>query len=148
MRWAVDWRKWNETWSIKCRLKEMRWNMNNEVDNVTSPFFEFKLVKNKRYTLFLCLFVYKITHFVQLAGIQITIQHSSKYLFSFPNNPPRLCSNCFVLIDGVALSEGMSVLGGTSFLCCCFARLYNIFIIVFIVGRGVLPPPPTPPPVQ
>ena len=25
----------NETWTIKCGLKEMRWNMNNEVDNVT-----------------------------------------------------------------------------------------------------------------
>ena len=25
----------NETWKIKCGLKEMRWNMNNEVDNVT-----------------------------------------------------------------------------------------------------------------
>ena len=29
----------NETWSMKCGLKEMRWNMNNEVDNVTSPSF-------------------------------------------------------------------------------------------------------------
>ena len=27
----------NETWSMKCGLKEIRWNMNNEVDNVTSP---------------------------------------------------------------------------------------------------------------
>ena len=26
----------NETWTIKCGLKEMRWNMNNEFDNVTS----------------------------------------------------------------------------------------------------------------
>ena len=25
----------NETWSVKCGLKEMRWNINNEVDNVT-----------------------------------------------------------------------------------------------------------------
>ena len=25
----------NETWSMKCGLKEMRWNMNNEDDNVT-----------------------------------------------------------------------------------------------------------------
>ena len=25
----------NETWSMKCGLKEMRWNMNNEVDNAT-----------------------------------------------------------------------------------------------------------------
>ena len=27
----------NETWSIKCGLKEIRWTMNNEIDNVTSP---------------------------------------------------------------------------------------------------------------
>ena len=25
----------NETWTTKCRLKEMRWNMNNEVDNLS-----------------------------------------------------------------------------------------------------------------
>ena len=25
----------NETWSMKCGLKEMKWNMNNEVDNTT-----------------------------------------------------------------------------------------------------------------
>ena len=31
----VDWRKWYETWTMKCGLKEMRWNMNNEVNNVT-----------------------------------------------------------------------------------------------------------------
>ena len=36
-QWSVDWRKWDETWITKCGLKEMRWNMNNEVDNVTSP---------------------------------------------------------------------------------------------------------------
>ena len=36
-QWSVDWRKWDETWIMKCGLKEMRWNMNNEVDNVTSP---------------------------------------------------------------------------------------------------------------
>ena len=34
-QWSVDWRKWNETWTVKCGLKETRWNMNNEVDNVT-----------------------------------------------------------------------------------------------------------------
>ena len=27
----------NETWKMKCGLKEMRWNMNNEVNNVTFP---------------------------------------------------------------------------------------------------------------
>ena len=31
----VDSRKWDETWTMKCRLKEIRWNMNNEVDNAT-----------------------------------------------------------------------------------------------------------------
>ena len=36
-QWSVDWRKWDETWIMKCGLKEMRWNMNNEVDNVPSP---------------------------------------------------------------------------------------------------------------
>ena len=25
----------NETWSMKCGLKEMKWNMKNEVDNTT-----------------------------------------------------------------------------------------------------------------
>ena len=35
-QWSVDLlRKWDETWSIKCKLKKMRWNMNNEVDNTT-----------------------------------------------------------------------------------------------------------------
>ena len=29
----------NATWSIKCGLKEIRWNLNNEIDNVTSPSF-------------------------------------------------------------------------------------------------------------
>ena len=37
--WDGLWPEGNkqETWSMKCGLKEMRWNMNNEVDNVTSP---------------------------------------------------------------------------------------------------------------
>ena len=35
--WRVDLRKWEETWLIKCELKEMRWNLNSEVDNVTLP---------------------------------------------------------------------------------------------------------------
>ena len=30
-QWHVDWRKWDETWTMKCGLKEMGWNMNNEV---------------------------------------------------------------------------------------------------------------------
>ena len=33
----MDWRKWDETWTMKCGLKEIRWNMNNEVDSVTFP---------------------------------------------------------------------------------------------------------------
>ena len=41
----VRWNEWdglwtegnnNETWSMKCGLKEMRWNMNDEVGNVTA----------------------------------------------------------------------------------------------------------------
>ena len=36
-QWGVGWRKWDETWTMKCVLKEMRWNMNNEIDNVPSP---------------------------------------------------------------------------------------------------------------
>ena len=30
MGWNVDWRKWDETWTVKFRMKEMRWNMDNE----------------------------------------------------------------------------------------------------------------------
>ena len=26
---SADWKKLNETWTMKCGLKEMRWNMNN-----------------------------------------------------------------------------------------------------------------------
>ena len=26
----------NETWTMKCELKKMRWNMNNEIDNITA----------------------------------------------------------------------------------------------------------------
>ena len=36
-QWSVYSRKWDETWTLKCGLKEFRWNMNNQVDNVTSP---------------------------------------------------------------------------------------------------------------
>ena len=36
MRWTVNWMKWDETWTMECGLKEKRWNMNNEVDKVTS----------------------------------------------------------------------------------------------------------------
>ena len=35
-QWSVDWRKWDETWTMKCGVKGIRWNMNNEVDNVTN----------------------------------------------------------------------------------------------------------------
>ena len=35
-QWSVDWRKWYETWTMNCGLKEKRWNMNNEVDDITS----------------------------------------------------------------------------------------------------------------
>ena len=31
-QWSVDSRKWDGTWTMKCGLKEIRWNMNNEVD--------------------------------------------------------------------------------------------------------------------
>ena len=30
-QWSVDYRKWDETWTMKCGLTELRWNMNNEV---------------------------------------------------------------------------------------------------------------------
>ena len=33
-QWSDGWMKWDETLSVKCRLKEMKWNMNNEIDNV------------------------------------------------------------------------------------------------------------------
>ena len=25
---SVDWRKWDKTWTVKCGLKEIRWNKN------------------------------------------------------------------------------------------------------------------------
>ena len=30
-------RKWDETWAVTCGLKDMRWNVNNEGDNVIFP---------------------------------------------------------------------------------------------------------------
>ena len=57
---------------------------------------------------FFCLFVYEITQFVQLAGIQLTIQHSSKYFLWIPNNVSTFCS------DDATIFEGMSVLGGVT----------------------------------
>ena len=36
MRWTVDESNKNETWTIKCGLKEIRWKINNKVDNVTN----------------------------------------------------------------------------------------------------------------
>ena len=57
--------------------------------------------------LHFCLFVcYKITQFVELAGIQLTIQHFSKYLFDFLIIRPD-----FVLAYDGTIFEGMSVLG-------------------------------------
>ena len=35
-QWNVDWRKWDETWTMKCGMKEIRSNINNEIDNVTT----------------------------------------------------------------------------------------------------------------
>ena len=29
--------KWDETWTVTCGLKDMRWKVNNEVDNVIFP---------------------------------------------------------------------------------------------------------------
>ena len=40
-------RKWDKTWTMKCGLKEMRWNMNNKVDNVRV--FTCRLVADKCY---------------------------------------------------------------------------------------------------
>ena len=58
--------------------------------------------------MFVCLFVYEITQFVLLAGIQLAIQHSSKYLFGF-----LICPD-FTLTDCATVFEGMSILRGTS----------------------------------
>ena len=100
--------------------------MNNEMDNVRSPFFEFNdftsASKINSFFLFVCffvclknnsivqlnLFVYKRTQFVQLAGIWLTIQHSSKYLFGLLKIRPD-----FVLTGGVVIFGGMSVLACT-----------------------------------
>ena len=59
--------------------------------------------------MFVCLFVYEITQFVLLAGIQLAIQHSSKYLFGFL----IICPD-FTLTDCARVFEGMSILRGTS----------------------------------
>ena len=107
MRWnvnkrSVDWSKWDETWTIKCELNKV----------IKSPSLTlYKRVKNKCYC-FLCLFVHKITQTFQLAGIQLKIQHSSKYLFHFLIIRPD-----FVLTDRATLFEGMSVLGGATAFC-------------------------------
>ena len=121
---------------MKCGLTEMRWNMNDEVNNVTSPSLSLKTLqasqKQMLHTfykqMFVCLFVfvslslYRITQFVQLnlfvykkaqffqlAGIWLTIQHSSKYLFGF-----LIISPDFVLTGGVVIFEGISVLACTT----------------------------------
>ena len=51
--------------------------------------------------MFVCLFVYKIAQFVQLAAIQLTIQHSSKYLFGFLLMRPD-----FAPTNGATIFEG------------------------------------------
>ena len=38
-QWSVDLRKWDETWTMKCGLRDMIWNMNNDVNNVTIYIF-------------------------------------------------------------------------------------------------------------
>ena len=62
--------------------------------------------------LFVCLFVYRITQFVHLAGIQLTTQHFSKFPFGFLMIRPDLA-----LIDDVTIFEVMLVVGGTSVFC-------------------------------
>ena len=125
---------------MKYELKEMIWNMNNEIDNVRSPFFEFNdftsASKINYFFLLVCLFVslknnsivqlnlfvYKRTQFVQLAGIWLTIQHSSKYLFGLLKIRPD-----FVLTGGVVIFEGyVSSCLYNSFSWCRFAGLYDI----------------------
>ena len=95
----------------------MRWNINNEVNNVKSPCLSLMTlqVRQKYVTLFFSffvyffyLFVYKIVQFVQLQVFN--------YLLSIPPNtslvsfPFRLD---FALADGAGIFEGMSVLSGT-----------------------------------
>ena len=50
--------------------------------------------------LFVCLFVYKITQFVQLAGIQLAIQHYSKYISGL-----LIIWLDFVLTDGATIQS-------------------------------------------
>ena len=72
MRWCMDYDRWNEwdglwtegnkseIWEMKCGLKEMRWNMNNQVDNLTSPSLNLTTLQarqKKCYTLSLFFFV-------------------------------------------------------------------------------------------
>ena len=77
------------------------------------PLFEFNDYTSRskiNVTLFFVYwFVYKITQFVQLAGIQLTIQRSPKNLFRF-----LIIHLDFVLADVSVIFEGMSVLGGTT----------------------------------
>ena len=50
-QWSVDLRKWDETWTMKCGLRDMIWNINNDVNNVTDGYWEESfLVKNCKNT--------------------------------------------------------------------------------------------------
>ena len=40
MRWTVDLRKWAETWTMKCWLKDLRWNKNNEAEQLNGCGFQ------------------------------------------------------------------------------------------------------------
>ena len=77
--------------------------MKNEIDNVTSPCLRLTTLQaGRKKILHFFLFVYEITQFVQLAGIQLTIQYSSNYLFGFL----VICPD-FLLSDGATIFKGM-----------------------------------------
>ena len=89
-QWSVDWRKWDETWTKKCGLTELRWNMNNEVDNATSPSLSLTTsgskinVRHSLFFMFLCLikkwselFVYRR---IQFSNVRISERNLQQLL--------------------------------------------------------------------
>ena len=75
----------------------MRWNMNNDNDNVTSSSLSLSNLQagqKRMVNSFVCLFVHKITQFIQLPNIYVTIQPTFLQIpLWFPNNTSGLCAN-------------------------------------------------------
>ena len=117
----------NETWTKKCGLKKIGWNMNNDVDNVTfNDFTSGSKILSFSFAfcfVFFCFFFWlkhnSICLFIKefnLFYIWLTIQHSSKYLFGFSTIRPD-----FVLTGGAVIFEGISVFVCTKVFCDVFS---------------------------